>query len=226
MSPIDDEPRPILPPQATTRANFPGNGDLELPKPRFLPDVGFSEALGARRSAISGRVSQRQLGDLLFHVMRERCRGPGRFGVPWVGRASPSAGGLHVLSILCIPVEENDPVGVYDPSSHALELVEDSAPLRNANSASVNSLCSAVGGTTLQFIADIEFLESCYENSASLLWRDSGALAMTICMVATSLGMTSVVLGRVGSTLLDGVNFSDRFVGGGAVHLGGGYLRQ
>ncbi len=90
--------------------------------------------------------------------------------------------------------------------------------MRDANSDSVNSLCSATAGTTLQFVADIEFLESCYENSASLLWRDSGALAMTICMVATSLGMTSVVLGRVGSSLLGGKNFSDRFVGAGAVH--------
>lgn len=222
MSPIDDEPRPILPPQATTRASFPENGVLALPKPRFLPDVGLPDVLAARRSAISGRVSQQQLGDLLFHLMRERGRGPGRFGVPWVGRASPSAGGLHVLSILCIPVGENDPVGIYDPSSHALKLVQDPTPVRDANSESVNSLCSATAGTTLQFVADIEFLESCYENSASLLWRDSGALAMTICMVATSLGMTSVVLGRVGSSLLGGKNLTDRFVGAGAVHLGGG----
>jgi hypothetical protein len=94
--------------------------------------------------------------------------------------------------------------------------------VRDANSESVNSLCSATAGTTLQFVADIEFLESCYENSASLLWRDSGALAMTIRMVATSLAMTSVVLGRVGSSLLGGKNFTDRFVGAGAVHLGGG----
>lgn len=222
MSPIDDEPRPILPPQVATRAKIPGSRGLKLPKPQFLPDVGLSDALAARRSAISGRVSQQQLGDLLFHVMRERCRGSGRFGVPWVGRASPSAGGLHVLSILCIPVEEDEPVGVYDPSSHTLKLVQDPNPVRDANSNSVNSLCSAAAGTTLQFIADIEFLESCYENSASLLWRDSGALATTIGMVATSLGMTSVVLGRIGSSLLNGVNFSDRFVGAGAVHLGGG----
>lgn len=203
------------------RARIPGSRGLKLPKPRLLPDVGLPDVLAARRSAISGRVSQQQLGDLLFHVMRERCRGPGRFGVPWVGRASPSAGGLHVLSILCIPVEEDVPVGVYDPSSHTLMLVQDPNPVRNANSNSVNSLCSAAAGTTLQFIADIEFLEGCYENSASLLWRDSGALATTICMVATSLGMTSVVLGRVGSSLLNGVNFSDRFIGAGAVHLGG-----
>jgi len=222
VSPIDDEPRPRPLPLATTRATFSGHRIHKLPKPLFLPDVGLSDALAARRSAISGRASQQQLGDLLFHVMRERCRGPGRFGVPWVGRASPSAGGLHVLSILCIPVEEDDPVGVYDASSHTLKLVQDPSPLRDANSDSVNSLCSAVAGTTLQFIADVEFLEGCYENGASLLWRDSGALAMTICMVATSLGMTSVVLGRVGSTLIDGVNFSDRFVGAGAVHLGGG----
>ncbi len=221
MSPIDDEPRPILPPQAATRASFPDDGVLELPKPRFLPDVGFSDVLSSRRSAISGRVPQQQLGDLLFHVMRERCRGPGRFGVPWVGRASPSAGGLHVLSILCIPVGESDPVGVYDPSSHALKLVQDPTPVRDANSDSVISLCSATAGTTLQFVADAEFLESCYENSASLLWRDSGALAMTICMVATSLGMTSVILGRTGSDLLRCPSLNSHFVGAGAVHLGG-----
>lgn len=222
MSPIDDEPRPRLPPLATTRAIFLGNGVHKLPRPQFLPNVGFSDVIAARQSAISGRVSQQQLGDLLFHVMRERRRGAGRFGIPWVGRASPSAGGLHVLSVICMPLEESEPIGVYDPSSHDLRLVKDPAPVRRANADSVNSLCSARAGTTLQFIADIGFLESCYENYNSLLWRDSGALAMTTCMVATSLGLTSVVLGRTGRNLLSCMNFGNRFVGAGAVHLGGG----
>lgn len=221
MSPIDDEPVPRLTPFAASRVSFSGNGSFAFPSPRGIPEVGLSDVLAARRSAISGEVNLQLLGDLLFHVMRERRKGPGRFGFPWVGRASPSAGGLHVLSILCIPFEETEQVGVYDPSSHGLRLVKDPATIRSANEDSVNLLASAKAGTTLQFIADIRFLESCYENGGSLMWRDSGALAMTICMVATSLGLTSVVLGRTGRDLLNDVCFNDRFLGAGAVHLGG-----
>lgn len=222
MKPTDDEPRPRLPPLAATRSIFSGNGVHKLPAPQFLPDIGLSDVIAARRSAISGRVCQQQLGDLLFHVMRERRRGPGRFGVPWVGRASPSAGGLHVLSVICLPLEENEPIGLYDPSLHGLKLVKDPVLVRRANADSVSSLCSARAGTTLQFIADISFLEGCYENYNSLLWRDSGSLAMTICVVATSLGLTSVVLGRTGNNLLSCMDIGNRFVGAGAVHLGGG----
>ena len=61
MSPIDDEPRPILPPQATTRASFPENGVVELPKPRLLPDVGLPGILAARGKPIE-EMSLEELG--------------------------------------------------------------------------------------------------------------------------------------------------------------------
>jgi hypothetical protein len=95
--------------------------------------------------------------------------------------------------------------------------VEQPDQLRRVNAKNVGILCAAQRGTTLQFIADANYLSSYYENSETLLWRDSGALAATICLVATAMGLTSVILGRTGADLLTDW---EGFVGVGAVHIG------
>lgn len=219
MWPTDDEPRPRDGATATMISSLAGRPLHALPAPRPLPDICFSDVLAARRSAVSGPLSDQELGDLLFHVMRWRRGGTGRFGQPWEGRASPSAGGLHVISLLCIPVQGQTPIGIYETRHHGLRLVEAADNLSGENAANVELLASARSGTTLQFMADAGRLAACYENSATLLWRDSGALAATICLVAACLGLTAVVLGRTGASLpapegLDGM------LAVGAVHLG------
>lgn len=200
--------------------HFDGSGFLPLPPPDILPDLPFSDVLATRRSAVSGPVTKQHLGTLAWHVSCRRRGGPGRFGLPWEGRASPSAGGLHIISILCIPLEDRAEVGVYDRDFHGLRLLKHPEPLRRANAESVELLCSGKGGTTLQFVADAARLASCYENSQTLLWRDSGALATTICMVATSLGLTSVVLGRTGQELFERTGCPINLFPAGAVHIG------
>lgn len=220
MSPTDEEPRPRD--AATAKricCNLAGRPLHAFPAPRPLPNVSFSDVLEARRSAVSGPLSDQELGDLLFHVMRRRRGGKGRFGQPWEGRASPSAGGLHVIALLCIPVEDQSPIGIYECRHHGLRLVEDTDSFRTENAANVQLIASARSGTTLQFMADAKRLAACYENSVTLLWRDSGALAATIGLAAACLGLTSVVLGRTGTGLpmpgsLDGM------LPVGAVHIG------
>ena len=75
-------------------------------------------------------------------------------------------------------------------------------------------------GSTLQFFADPNELESCYENSTSLLWRDSGALATAISFVAAASGLSSVVLGRIGTNIIRFSGLEVPFLGFGAVHIG------
>lgn len=219
MSPISAEPQPRSGIPVLRRNDYSGLPFREFPTPQPLPETRFKDVLNARRSAVSGHVPEQQLGDLLFHVFQRRRGGDGRFGQPWEGRASPSAGGLHVISVLCIPIERHAPLGLYDRGGHGIRLLGDAEHLRERNAASVELLTSAKRGTTLQLMADATTLSACYENSLTLLWRDSGALAATICMVATCLGLTSVILGRTGENLriehgLDGLQAV------GAVHLG------
>lgn len=216
---INQEPWPKLSAPAGARRHLSGEALHALPAPCELPDMHFAEVLATRRSGISGDVSEQQLATLLWHISRPRRGGMGRFGHPWEGRATPSAGGLHIISLLCIPTGDR-PAGIYDHDAHGLRVSADPDRLRRENSANVALLCAASAGVTLQFVADAERLASCYENSESLLWRDSGALAATICLVATALGLTSVMLGRTGEALLTALTLPAGFVGAGAVHLG------
>ncbi len=220
MSRTSNEPFPrSAGAENTRRFRFAGVDVRLLPTPRPLPEVAFSEVLEARKSSVGGPVSEDQLGDLLHHVCKRRRGGLGRFGHVWEGRASPSSGGLHVISLLCIPLEKGSKAGFYDSQRHCLHISAVDDALIERNAASAEALASATQGMTLQFMADHELLSSCYENSASLLWRDSGALAATIGLVAACLNMTSVTLGRTG----DGLGLQDfcpTLQPVGAVHVG------
>lgn len=219
MSPISEEPQPRSGIPVLRRGDYSGLPVREFPTPQPLPETRFRDVLNARRSAVSGHLPEQQLGDLLFHVFQRRRGGDGRFGQPWEGRASPSAGGLHVISVLCIPIECHASLGIYDRECHGIRMLGESEHLRERNAESVELLTSAKGGTTLQLMADTRTLSACYENSLTLLWRDSGALAATICLVATCLGITSVILGRTGESLPIGRSL-DGLQAVGAVHLG------
>lgn len=159
------------------------------------------------------------LSSLLWHstVLRER-RMVGRFGIPWESRPTPSAGGLHAIRILVLPLYQSPTAGEYVPEGHALAPIDLAAI--EANRASVAELLGPIAGTTLQFAYDVELLEACYEHANTLMWRDAGALATTVCLVATWLGLTSVVLGRTGDTVVRKAGLTPGFVGVGAVHIG------
>lgn len=219
MSAIDAEPKPRPGAIASAPLRFAGDNLHPLPSPNPLPRALFSDVIEARCSSIGGNVSDQQLGDLLFHLTRRLRGGMGRFGQEWEGRVSPSAGGLHVISLLCIPMNGTAHVGLYDRDRHGIQTIEQPDELRLANMASVHLLTGAKSGTTLQLLADAGRFNSCYDNGASLLWRDSGALAATISLLATSLGLTSVVLGRTGADVLRLKALSD-WQPLGAVHLG------
>lgn len=219
MSVIELEPKPRAGAVAKEPLRFGGECLFRFPAPLPLPDKSFSQILEARRSAVGGELADQQLGDVLHNVTRRMRGGLGRFGQAWEGRASPAAGGLHVISLLCLPVERTSRVGFYDRNQHSLRQIEKAPEIQRVNAESVKLLTGATSGTTIQFLADAARLNSCYENGMSLLWRDSGALAATICLVATCFGLNAVILGRTGS----GLDLPSSLSGWqplGAVHLG------
>lgn len=151
-------------------------------------------------------------------MLRER-RFDGRFGV-WESRSAPSAGGLHALHLLCLPIETGLTAGLYDPEVHALRAPHALEQARALNKKSVSEIVGAVGGTTLQFVADHRRYRACYNYSESLMWRDVGAITAIICLVATNLGLMSTPLGRHGIDVVGVVDFDDGFTAAGAIHLG------
>ena len=185
------------------------------------PPVGFFDVLVGRRSKVGGRVATGLLGSLLWHAtqLRER-RFDGRFG-QWESRPSPSAGGIHPIRLLLIPLDPDDVAGVYDDATHSVgRLDRDAVETIGLNAASVSKLTGAAAGTTVQLFADPTRLAACYDNYGSLLWRDAGALTAILCLTAEALGLNAVPLGRHGGEMAHAFGLPAHVVGLGAVHLG------
>ncbi|WP_408871851.1 nitroreductase family protein [Gluconacetobacter aggeris] len=220
--PIDDEPCPRDLPLEWRPTAVPHTGAYALPRDILTPSIPFLDVLRDRVSTIGGPVAEVELASVLWHSMllRER-RSAGRFGIGWESRNTPSAGGLHPLRLLIIPIGNGDPIGVYEPERHAILLCSaDERTVRRANEASVSELTGAKAGTTVQIVADPTRTGAGYENSESLLVRDAGALSATICLVATALGLTSCAMGRTGTEICRRAGLWEPFIGLGAVHVG------
>ena len=196
-----------------------------LSRPGEPPPRTFLEVLRARRSRPRiGTIHEGDLSCLLWHSMLIRERRPGSSNyLEWESRACPSAGGLHPIHLLCLPLDGSLPLGIYDPRYHEiLVLGIDRAPLILANALSVERLCNASSGLTLQFVADRAKTGAAYLNGESLPWRDAGALSATIGLVAEALRLAATPLGRTGDDLLAAAGLTDqRWMGVGAIHITG-----
>jgi SagB-type dehydrogenase family enzyme len=220
--PTDAEPLPRTQPMQWRPTMVPHRGVCRLERHILTPSVPFLDVLGGRASGTGGAVPARELASVLWHAMLLReSRAGGRFGIGWESRNFPSAGGLHPLCLLVIPIRDGDPIGVYDSEGHALLLCAgDEAATRLANRVSVAELTGASGGTTVQIVADPTRTAACYENSETLIGRDAGALVATVCLVSTALGLASCAMGRTGTEICRIAGLPEPLMGLGAVHLG------
>lgn len=184
------------------------------------PPHDFFATLNARRSRVGGSVEEDDLASLLRHatMLRER-RFDGRFGA-WESRSAPSAGGLHALHLLCLPLERDGVAGLYDTDCHALRAPHALEQARAVNKKSVLAITYADAGTTLQIVADQRRYNACYDHAESLMWRDVGAITTVIGLVATNLGLVSTPLGRHGVDVVSAADFDKGFKAAGAIHIG------
>lgn len=215
----DGEPRPRC--GGTRRRSTPPDWRqvASWPASSRGPDGRFVDVLASRRSSVGGPVDDASLASLLRHATRPRfVREDGRFG-SWESRPSPSAGGLAAIRLLVLPIDPEKPGGLYDERGGSLLLGKGLEKARTLNAESVGLLASACAGTTIQLVADGESYNSCYENPETLLWRDAGALCATLALVATALSLRSVVLGRVGSDVVEAARLGAGWRAAGAVHV-------
>lgn len=217
MSPIEGEPLPRRDVVAE-RSTIPTTRCVKLPRSIQRPEIDFFDVLERRRSCLGGAVPAELLSSVLWHSLLLRDRRPGRFGVVRESRAAPSAGGLHPVRIMVLPLDRANAQGLFLDHEHALAPVDGAALALNR--ASIAEILRASTGTTLQFAADRSLLDACYENAASLMWRDAGALAATIGLVATALDLVATPVGRTGEPIVRAAGLPTAFVGAGAVHLG------
>ncbi|MDF2811199.1 MAG: hypothetical protein K0S56_2230 [Microvirga sp.] len=183
-------------------------------------DRDFFHVLGQRRSRVGGDLPEPTLAAVLRHATQLReARGDGRFGT-WESRTAPSAGGLHALRLLVLGVG-SDIAGLYDCDAHALRAPTDLSAARELNSRSVRELAGAEDGVTLQLVADARVYSDCYDAWETLMWRDAGAMAMVLSLVATALSAKAVILGRRGDDILFAAGVPGHWMGAGAIHVSG-----
>lgn len=218
--PTDREPLPRA--GASPPAPYLPDWPLITDWPRRVrtPERDFVDVLNSRRSTTGGPVDERSLASLLRHsTMLRTRRSDGRFGT-WESRSAPSSGGLHAIHLLCLPIGDEGRAGIYHLDRHGLLAPDRLDRARELNAASVLALTGATAGTTIQFIADQRRYEACYDAPQSLLWRDSGALAAVISLVATALDLVAIPLGRHGGDIVELAGLGPSLLGAGGIHLG------
>lgn len=188
------------------------------PEPRSFVDV-----LRSRHSVVGNPVDRGRIAELLWHATGTKGHAPaGRAGMPVEWRAAPSAGGLHPISIVCIPETIiNDGVLLYDPREHAyMNLDVDQNTIVATNTADVAAVVNNPHGYTLRLIADIEKTGAAYENPITLVFRDVGCLIGTLCLCAEWLGLTACPLGFLGQSMVTALGFPEpRFHAVGGVQV-------
>ena len=222
---IDAEPRPRPAYRLPDPSDWSGRPRIALNRDIREPAVGFLDVLRRRRSCVSKRaVSSADLSSLLWHTMllRERRAASRAFGT-WESRTAPAAGGIHCIRLLCLALHSGGIAGLYEPDRHEIILLGEAAQdaAKDENRRSVSAICGASSGVTLQFAADVPRIEAAYENSETLIWRDAGALLMTVALVAEALDLAAMPLGRVGDSIVRTAGLDGSWRGAGAIHLSG-----
>lgn len=216
---FDAEPLPIS--QVRASIDLPTDWPVVTKWPRTPapPNVEFWSVLNQRRSDIGESAPNIRVQSLLRHATMLRARSQtGRFGT-WESRSAPSPGGLHAIRILVLPVEQASHAGIYDDKMHGLRAAQNMPEAVAVNRQNIMEILDIQHGTTLQLIADCHVYTSCYKNPESLIWREAGALAMTIALCATALSLSSTPVGSHGSKTLRALGLSSNWNGVGSVHI-------
>lgn len=215
-------PKPKLSPNKTPIRSYSFEDSIQLQKPSFELTESLGKALELRKSERSfSKITFEQLSSLLWYSAKVKDIKISETGSILTHRTSPSAGAIHPIDIfvsLSGNIEDRF-LYYYDPFNHRLnKLILDKTKLESFFF-HVNMNLSLSNATLIWFVADAERTASKYENPVSLIWRDAGALIMTIQLVATDLKLQSCVIGTLGEPYI-----SDIFQKYGTYFSAGGIL--
>ena len=194
-----------------------------LPCPQKPPRASLTQLLETRRSRRRGTsVDKEHLSTILWFAAKTMVATVGGFP-RWEHRGTPSAGGCHPIDILVSNWMPNPGILYrYEPIGHAL------MRLRVADQDAADELnragAEAVGndaGTLLWHAAQFERTGSRYIDGESLVWRDAGALVVTISLLAELLDLSCCAIGATGEPHLSrALGSGERVVGVGGCVIG------
>ncbi len=181
--------------------------------------MAFSKVITNRQSTRKFRpVSKEQISELLWYTAKVKSLQVQDNGYILTHRGVPSGGARHPIDIIAYDPKMfgNAHFYYYNPFDHSLNQVVNThtAPLINH----VNQIVPIDDGTLLWFVAHTQRTAAKYENSESLIWRDSGALINSMQLTCTALSLNSCPIGSLGEPYIsDFFGVPDIFGAGGII---------
>ncbi|WP_371867833.1 nitroreductase family protein [Pseudoduganella rivuli] len=171
---------------------------MDLAEPTDFAQA-FGDVVAARRSNRTfGPLSLMDLSALLWYSCRSVAQRPSGLGFDLSFRPAPSAGAIHPIHVLACSQEQNI-WQRYNPVRHQLIEVPDRLLPPQSAMTEISPALPIQKGTILWLAAEVGKTASKYENIASLIWRDAGALLAHLGLAASSLGLNFCPLGATGA---------------------------
>ena len=201
------EPTPRHEPLSIAGICYPIEEIIRLPTPEVSSNYEFFQVIDRRTSKRNYiALTIEQTSNLLWYSagLRSERRVLSGAGC-WSHTPTPSAGGCHPIDIFVMSNNLNpNAIYLYDSGTHALGKIatQNVSCLAQLWQTAMRVVPTLGGASLLWFVAQPARTLARYINGESLIWRDSGALAATICLVAEALDLNACILGVSGEPIL------------------------
>lgn len=179
---------------------------ISLPKENKVPDTTFSEVLKNRKSERDfSSLTLQQISDLLWNAAKVKSVSLSNEGQILTHRASISAGAIHPIDIFVSPAKPLNKRNLfyYDPFGHRLGSLITNKEVLCDFFKTIHLCLDCTNATILWFGASLERTGAKYKNPESLVWRDVGALLMTIHLTAIALNLKSCATGTLAEPIFN-----------------------
>lgn len=213
------DPRPRDVPLTYAPFRWPVAGVVPLEPGAAPHPIDLADLLSDRRShRPGGRPKLEAVGALLWQVARTLDTAPSPFGFELERRPVPSAGAIHPIHILVQEPGRSD-WARYDGRGHRLERVADVDGCLAGLDEHAYRAARADTGTLMAFVAEPGRTNAKYEDSESLVWRDTGVLQGILCAVAPAVGLQVCLLGPTGDAWVSRLAEQGQLRGMGLAHV-------
>jgi len=216
-------PKPKESQQAFYPFIYPTTGKTPLCREFLVRKFDFLDVYLSRRSTthLSG-MSFLKLSEVLYYSCKTQYIKEDESGFLLSKRASPSAGARHPIDILVSPspVSGARTLLYYNPTDHSLNELNIQKEILQAFFSEVNENVCMNDASLIWFSIQPGKTSSKYDNSESLIWRDTGALLYCIQIACTYLGLSSCPLGTLAANTFYSLFSTDKLIPGGGILIG------
>ncbi|WP_439695380.1 nitroreductase family protein [Mucilaginibacter sp. AW1-7] len=192
-----------------------------LPKPSHNYVSDFFELTRLRTSEKNlSDLSASQLSDLLWYAAKVIDTHYQDNGYILSHRPSPSAGARHPIDLLIINPSENPVFQYYNPFEHSLNNLKLNEDLFTDFVTHINDNIPVGKGTVIWLIAHVNRTSAKYDNPASLVWRDAGALLQILQMTATAMNLGSCPFGTLADPFINKLFADAAIISCGGIIIG------